>query len=93
MRLITYTGHSCASLVRGEGASTHPSGGRGSGAEGAWTQWAQEVAGGEGSTGRAATRARQAVPAEGPSQMGQRQAVGSASVHGELASVWHGATD
>lgn len=46
--------------------------------------------GGEDSTCRAATRATQAVLAEGQSQTGQRQAVGSASVHGELASVWPG---
>ena len=78
-------------MFRSEGASTHPSGGRDSGAEGAWTLWAQEVGGGgEDSTCRAATRATQAVLAEGQSQTGQRQAVGSASVHGELASVWPG---
>lgn len=76
-------------MFRGEGASIHPSGGQGSG-RGSLDLWAQEVGGSEGSTCRAATRVRQAVLAEGQGQMGQRQAVGSAYIRGELASAWHG---
>lgn len=97
MRLIIYTGlfgmlaaFLRISVQRRGGASIHPSGGQGSGAEGSLDLWAQEVGGSEGSTCRAAARVRQAVLAEGQGQMGQRQVVGSAYIRGELASAWHG---